>query len=408
MTPSSPFWTHSASSLRCAAALSLTLALAWTSSLAAQGSEPATRTEEQARKQAEKAKTAHRYAPPFIEHKLLGLEETGGLWAIRPFGVAFGDIKPGSGIALGPSSGYTFSNGSIIQAKAEYSINRFKLGQFFYQAPPLADGRFIVNGRARWQDAPKLAVYGIGPASGPTRANYSEERTEVSAQALANPVSFIRLAGGTAYEKYQTGAGSVLLVAPFAPGLSADPTYLHSYGSAALDWRESPGYSRSGAVLEGVLHDYRDRRNGPYSFRELDGLAQGLLPILHGNMVIDLAARVWTTDTTGGDVVPFFLMPHLGGSDFLRGFRQYRFRDDHAMLLTGQYRWYAQEYMEGVLFYEAGKVASQRSDLDLKHLERSYGIGLHFHTPTATVLRLEVARSREGTRLIFGFSPAAF
>jgi hemolysin activation/secretion protein len=106
--------------------------------------------------------------------------------------------------------------------------------------------------------------------------------------------------------------------------------------------------------------------------------------------------------------VPFFLMPSLGGGNFLRGFRNYRFRDRHAILLTGEYRWYAQEYLDGVLFYEAGKVAPTIGDLDLDHLERSYGVGLQVHSPGTTMLRLELARSREGLRFIFGFSPAAF
>jgi hypothetical protein len=78
------------------------------------------------------------------------------------------------------------------------------------------------------------------------------------------------------------------------------------------------------------------------------------------------------------------------------------------MLLTGQYRWYVQEYLDGVLFYEAGKVAPRFGDLDLEDLENSYGIGFHFHSPRATLLRLELARSREGLRLIFGFSPVVF
>jgi len=59
--------------------------------------------------------------------------------------------------------------------------------------------------------------------------------------------------------------------------------------------------------------------------------------------------------------------------------------------------------VEGVLFYEAGQVAPSTNDFTLHGLKRSYGFGVHFHTPAATVLRLEIARSVEGTRYIFGF-----
>jgi hypothetical protein len=53
-------------------------------------------------------------------------------------------------------------------------------------------------------------------------------------------------------------------------------------------------------------------------------------------------------------------------------------------------------------------VAPRFGDLDFDGLENSYGIGLHFHSPKTTVLRLDLARSREGFRFIFGFSPIVF
>lgn len=397
------------------AASLLLLVIAGGARSAAQTGEPTSRADEHERQQQQKAQQTHPYTPSFFERQILEIEENGGFTTVRGVSVAFGGIKESSGIALGPLAGHTFANGSFVHGTAEYSVRNFKLLQAMYQAPPIAGGKLIINGRARWQDAPRVPVFRLGADSPARRAEYAEERTEFSAQALAHPVSFVRLAGGSGYEKYITNGGGVPLsederldVVPPVPGLGADPQYIHSYALAALDWRESPGYSRSGFVLEGVVHDFRERNDAPYSFRQVDGLAQGLVPILHGDIVLDLAARVWTTSTSGGDVVPFFLMPKLGGSDFLRGYRSYRFRDRNAFLLTGEYRWYAQEYVEGVLFYEAGQVAPSTDDFTLSGLKRSYGFGVHFHTPAATVLRLEIARSPEGTRYIFGFSPKAF
>jgi hypothetical protein len=390
------------------------VSLALATSAVAQ-SPPTTRADEYERRQAEKARQTHPYVPGFFEKQLLRIEEGGGFTAVKGIGVAFGGIKSGSGLALGPLTGHTFANGALVAAKAVFSIRNYKLLQGFVQAPPLADGRLIVNGRVRWHDAPRGPVFAIGPNSPDLRAQYDEERTEVSAQALAHPVSFVRLAGGAGWEKFETSAGGLavgedeaLPFVPQLPGLSADPRYLHSYAMGALDWRESPGYSRSGTLLQAAVHDFRAQSGGPYSFHRVEGVAQQLIPIMHGNIVFDLSARVWSATPERGSDVPFFLLPELGGGNFLRGFRNYRFRDRNAMLLTGQYRWYVQEYVDGVIFYEAGKVAPRFDDLDLEHLEKSYGLGLHLHTPVATVLRLELARSREGTRLIIGFSPPAF
>jgi hypothetical protein len=389
---------------------------ALSSEAAAQSSSPpSSRSEEHERAQEAKAKHTHPYVPGFIERQARKFDSKGGFNAVRGIAVTFGGIKAGSGFALGPAGGYTFPDGSFIHAKAVFSIRSYKLLQGLYQARPFADGRLIVNGRVRWQDAPNGPMFAVGPQSPEARAEFDEQRTEISAQALAHPVSFVRLGGGAGWEKYRTSGGAIaqsedeaLLVLPALPGLDADPRYMHTYGMAALDWRKSPGYSRSGTLLQAAAHDFRALDDQPYSFHRIDSVAEQLIPVLRGNMVFDLSARLWSASPDAGNQVPFFLMPTLGGSDFLRGFRNYRFRDRHAMLLTAQYRWYAQEYLDGVLFYEAGKVAPTLGDLVLNNLEKSYGIGLHVHSPRTTLLRLELARSREGLRFIFGFSPVVF
>ena len=58
--------------------------------------------------------------------------------------------------------------------------------------------------------------------------------------------------------------------------------------------------------------------------------------------------------------MPFYLMPTLGGNDTLRGFRAYRFRGPHAMLLQGEYRFELWSGLDAALFYDAGKVAMSR------------------------------------------------
>jgi outer membrane translocation and assembly module TamA len=89
----------------------------------------------------------------------------------------------------------------------------------------------------------------------------------------------------------------------------------------------------------------------------------------------------------------------------LRGFSSYRFRDRHSLLFTAEYRWYVQEFVDMAIFYDAGKVTSHRSQLDFDGLKSSVGAGIRFHGPETTAVRLEVAHSQEGWRLIFGFSP---
>jgi hemolysin activation/secretion protein len=97
-------------------------------------------------------------------------------------------------------------------------------------------------------------------------------------------------------------------------------------------------------------------------------------------------------------------MPTLGGNDTLRGYREYRFRGPHALLLQGEYRWEIWSGLDGALFYDAGKVANRRGDLDFEDLETDYGIGFRFNTNAGIILRVDAAfGSRDGTHLYIVF-----
>jgi Omp85 superfamily domain len=373
--------------------------------------EPDSRAAEIAQEQAEKARDLKPYTRNVFERKLLEIEQGGGFAVQRGFFIALGDIKQGSSVAIGPAYGKQFANGGAVIAKAAYSIRDFKLLQLYAAAPAMARGRLQVNGRVRWQDAPELAVYALGPDSPKTRADFSETRTEVSGQAEFRPVRFIRLGGGAAFERYETGGADTTrpsvenFFSPLEmPGIGADPTYVHSFVSGGLDSRTGPGYSRSGTLLHGALHAYSQQNGGPFSFRRVDAIARQLIPILHGNWVLDLSVRTSTTSTDDGNTVPFFLLPDLGGSGELRGYSAYRFRDRNSIIFTGEYRWYVQEFVDMALFYDAGKVTPRRGDLDFENLKSNVGMGIRFHGPQTTVLRIELAKGNEGLRFIFAFS----
>lgn len=374
---------------------------------AVRAQEPGSRAEEQAREQAQKAQALSPYRPAWIERQLLAIEKAGGFAVRRGFFVTFGDIKRGSGIALGPAYGRTLSSGAVLIGKAAFSINGYKVGQVSAQSPRLAQGRLRFQGRARWQDAPSVRLYALGPDSPKTRTAYAETKTELSGDAMLQPVRYLRFGGGVSFERFDTGLAHN--AAPgdiFAsmPGAGADPRYVHAHASAAIDSRDGEGYSRHGTLLRATLHDYRQQNTGPYSFDRLDGAAEQYLPLLHGNWVVFLSLRASTTTATAGHDVPFFLMPDLGGHD-LRGFSNYRFRDRHSILVTAEYRWYAQENLDAAIFYDAGKTVPTRGALDFNGFKSSVGAGIRLHGAQTTAIRLEVTRSREGLRLLLAFSP---
>jgi outer membrane translocation and assembly module TamA len=134
-----------------------------------------------------------------------------------------------------------------------------------------------------------------------------------------------------------------------------------------------------------------------FDFNRIDIELDQFIPIARANWVIALRALASTTDVNDGDVVPFFLLPSLGGGSELRGYPNFRFTDRHRMLLTAEYRWTPSKFMDMAIFYEVGKVASRREDLDFEDLHDSYGIGVRFHAPRLTALRFDLAHSDEAT-----------
>ena len=109
-------------------------------------------------------------------------------------------------------------------------------------------------------------------------------------------------------------------------------------------------------------------------------------------------ARLETTDVASGQVVPYYLLPSLGGANSLRGYTDFRFQDKHLLLMSAEYRWLPSRVVDMAIFVDAGKVTAERRDLDLDGLRTTYGVGIRFHGPTFTPLRVDLARGDEGIR----------
>jgi outer membrane protein assembly factor BamA len=130
------------------------------------------------------------------------------------------------------------------------------------------------------------------------------------------------------------------------------------------------------------------------------------VPLVREQFVIAVRGLVTTTSTEAGHEVPFMLAPYLGSGSTLRGYSNRRFTDRNRVLLSGEYRWRPSRYLDMALFVDAGQVAGDRHEFRLGDFETAWGIGARFHGPLVTALRIEAARGREGTRLIFAGSQA--
>jgi outer membrane protein assembly factor BamA len=354
-----------------------------------------TREAELAARRADKAAALQPYTPTTLERRL---EAVGTLLnpAESAFGLAMGSAFNGAGFAVGPAYRVRFGDTGAFDAKATMSVRRYSAADARLTLPRFGNDRVTVDLHGSWLDAPAVASYGLG--SNTSRA----DRGDFAYRSVSAGVTgSFRVADGLVVSASLDGvrdSGSSV----DEPLAIVSPSYRRTTARAQYDTRPSPGYARRGGLYRAEWSDFRQVDEGASSFRQVEAEVQRFVPVWRDNWVLAFRALATTTHAGAGESVPYFRLPSLGGVSTMRGFQNWRFRDRHRMLLTGEYRWAATSLMELALFVDAGKVAGRLSDLNLSRLQVTRGIGVRFHTPNATMARFEVARSAEGS------TPAGF
>jgi len=267
------------------------------------------------------------------------------------------------------------------------------------------------GGRVRWQDAPEVALYQLGIDSSARRALYGERKIELSGFTMLRPTPNTRFVAAIAAEHYVTDGGRLdagedeaLLTLPVVPGLASHTTFVHSGFAGGFDSRPAGDISHRGSLLQAGVQHYADQTSGRYSFAQFVAEGEHVMAVAAGHGAVDVAARAWLSANGSGDIVPLYLMPYLGGGDFLRGYKTYRFRDRHALLLTAEFRWTVHRYIEAVAFSDAGTVAPRIADLTFGSMRPTAGAGIRAHAAKDTLFRVDLAGGRDGLQLLIGFS----
>jgi hypothetical protein len=335
-----------------------------------------------------------------------------------------GHVTPGSGFSLGPAyrRPALFGERAELTASAIGSLKKYWLIEARLSASALAGGAMFAEVYARRLDFPQEAFFGIGP---------SARRSDESRYQFANTVA--GASGGIRPRTWFAAGGRIERLAPhvdrgsgpggavqdrFSPaqiaGLVEQPDFNRYEAFADVNYREPRGNPRSGGRYVVNYSMYDDRDLDRYNFRRLDIDLQQYVPMFQRRRVIALRAMTSISDTgvvtaSGQSAptrqqVPFYFQRTLGGPDDLRGFRQYRFRDRNQLLLQAEYRWEVFTAMDAAIFYDAGMVGATRSDLNLRDLERDYGIGVRFGSDNGVFLRVEGAfGSHDGKHMVLRF-----
>lgn len=174
--------------------------------------------------------------------------------------------------------------------------------------------------------------------------------------------------------------------------------------SLELDFRDVSRNARRGGYVALSLARFDDTNSDLFRFTRIGVEGQGFVPLGSPQRTLAIRGQLSSDQADTGHRVPFYLQRTLGGNSTLRGFDDFRFRGDNAMHLSVEYRWDPSLYWGFSVFWDTGKVFRSFDDgFDLDGLENSFGIGTRLQTPGSTIFRIQVARSREGTRFHFAF-----
>jgi len=363
--------------------------------------------------QATKSTTLRPYVPSALERVITRVESTllNGATKWHPF---FENSYSGGGFAPGIGYVQRVSAYGTVDVRGSRSIKGYTLGEAELLSPHLFHRRAELSVVGGWKDTTQVGFYGLGAnTSAGDRTDFAFEQRYGGARLKLRPTRrMLTLVGGAdvARWSFKAPTGSApsvesLYTPATLAGLGTATTYVHSQATVGFDWRPAAGYARRGGFYGVTAHDYTDP-DSRFGFRRVDYEVAQHFPILRESWVISVRSLASTTFGKEGQQVPFYLLPSLGGGSSLRGFSSWRFRDRNSLLLQGEWRIMVNRFFDTAVFYDAGKVARRVSDLDFTGMKHDYGFGARFHTPFVTVLRVDIARSSEGTSLVFGTSAA--
>jgi hypothetical protein len=347
-----------------------------------------------------------------------------GFFTARPIHVTIKSVVPGGGTGAGPTFEADFNTDRWQRkfvATEVTSLRGFWMAEGTYRlthqrfgASNSARDRFAVDFYANSRGLPQMAYYGIGPHTSTAGLTDFAERDVAAGADIFNPLSAWIAVGGKVESIWPQITGdndpgvrsiTALFNETTAPGIAAQPNLIHYeiYGEP----RRTRGKFQFDYKV--AFNQYQDHQTGHYSFHRffVDG-THPFHPTGSKDELLTIHERLSISGTSGSNVVPFYMMETLGGSNIdgdptLRGFADYRFRGNDLLLIQTEYDRRIWGPLGVLGFYDAGEVANRVSDLSFSDMRQSFGFGIGIWAGEKIWFKASVGLgSGEGRHTYFG------
>jgi hypothetical protein len=363
--------------------------------------------------------------PPVFKNTLRGI---GKLFS-GPVHLVIDGVASGGGIAGGIGIGVDPKGPFKVSTKALYSIKEYWVveGVVGY-----IGRRATLEGYGRLRDMPQVRFYGLGEESSiDDRTNFALREGLVGAHGTFRLLPGVTLLGRAEHYSPEVSPGEAtkypsietrFVTDSEAPGLLKQPPFFRYEAGLELGVPASVGNGFfQGTRARAMYSIWRDQELDKYDFTRLDIEAQQRFASFIPNHRLTLHGWMSTTETDDGQQVPFYLQRTLGskgqlksvheyllGGDgtqaTLRGYDSFRFRGRHLVLVQAEYRLPIWGPFDATVFYDAGKVTMERSDLDLNGLKDNYGFSVSLMRENRTAARIDVGLGGEGKQIMFSIS----
>jgi hypothetical protein len=327
-----------------------------------------------------------------------------------------GGMTRGGGFAIGP--GYRTHVGDVlVDLSAGLSIKMYKSADVKVRWLNTWNERVELWTNYRFEDFPQEDFFGMGPDTTlDMRTSYDFDSHEVSVLGLVKPLAWLHAGTRVGYMAPEIGPGSdnnypsieTLFSDVDAPGLTEQPSFLHTTFFTDIDYRDQRGRPRSGGFYHAAFGIWDDRTLQRYDFRRFDvNLAQWVpLDAAKSHVLLGRFGTSYVNNETD-ERVPFYFLPYVGGVDTVRSFREFRFKDENALWMTAEYNYTPFKYVSVAAFVDAGKVSADYQDINLNDLKAGYGFGFRVHTNKQTFARFDFGTGGgEGWQMFIKLGPS--
>jgi len=305
-----------------------------------------------------------------------------------------------------------FGDRVIVDGSAAISWRSYKTAQARFELTNLVHSRLALGSQVRWQDLTQVTYFGEGAAAlESNRSEYRMESTSVVGYSVVRPLRQLAIEGRVGWlgrpelsapgGTFRRGNMATRDVLPDDPVFTTlrQPSYAYQELLLSLDTRDHRSYPTRGGVYRTGWTRYSDQDEGPFSFRRFEAEAAHFLPMARWHLVLATHGWLVASGANEREIIPFYLLPSLGGHNSLRAYSDFRFHDRNLVVVNAEARVALFTHLDAAAFLDAGNVAPSVGELNFE--KTALGIGLRLHTQRATFARFDIAHGQEGWRFFF-------